>query len=161
MVPNSTDVLVFIQEREKLIALACSVVDNQSVAEELVQESWVRWQGRGYPVGDARAIFRRIVRNLALDFYRRSRTETKAMAQHLLPLDMVPDSERACIARQELACVVKALQRLPKRTVLAFRMRVIDGLSSTEIGQELCLSRSRAHELVRDALVEIMIALDA
>lgn len=160
MVQKCSDSSVFIQEREKLIALACSVVDNQSVAEELVQESWVRWQGRGYPAGDARAIFRRIVRNLALDFYRRSRHENRAMAQHLLPVDMVPDSERACIARQELTCVVRALKKLPKRTVFAFRMRVIDGLSSTEIGQELNLSRSRAHELVCDALVEIMIALD-
>lgn len=156
----NTATLVFMKEREKLIALACSIVDNQSIAEELVQESWVRWEGRGYPASDARAIFRRIVANLARDFYRRNRAERKVMAEQLLPADMTLDTERTLIARQELHCIVNVLQKLPKRTVSAFRMRTIDGMSSTEIGKALGLSRSRAHELVADALVAIMIEVD-
>lgn len=66
----------FVDDRDRLIAIACRIVDSRAVAEELVQESWLRWDARDYPADKAAPIFRSIVANLARDWRRRQRTES-------------------------------------------------------------------------------------
>ncbi|MEM0922185.1 MAG: sigma-70 family RNA polymerase sigma factor [Pseudomonadota bacterium] len=158
--PEQRAVSVFLEERHNLIALACSVVRNEAVAEELVQDSWLRWQQRLYPAQSARPILRRIVANLAKDWYRRSRSERIALEAHAATLDHALDSERVFVAREDLARVVRALRRLPERTRIAFQLHCIDELTFVEIGRRLGLSKSRVFELVEDALVHLTIALD-
>ncbi|MEM7060419.1 MAG: sigma-70 family RNA polymerase sigma factor [Pseudomonadota bacterium] len=162
MARDSSDLalLTFVQERRNLIALACSVVRNESIAEELVQDSWLRWQGQEYPARKAVPILRRIVANLAKDWYRRQATERAVLAEHAATLDFAVDSERIAIARQDLIRVVRALKALPKRTRTAFELHCLDGLSYARIGSRLGLSRSRAFELVTDALVHLTLALE-
>ena len=150
----------FVDERRNLIALACRIVRNESIAEELVQDSWLRWQERRYPAQKAVPILRRIVSNLAKDFYRRQTTEKAVLAEHAATLGPASDSERVAIARQELLRGVRALKQLPRRTRTAFHLHCIDGLTYAQIGERLNLSRSRAFDLVTDALVHLTLALD-
>lgn len=149
----------FLEERENLIAIARSIVRDHAIAEELVQESWLRWHKHDYPEIKARSVFRRIVANLAKDTFRRRQRERELLGfvdWHGLS---APDSERIYIARQDLLVAVRALQELPARTVKAYRMHCMDGMTCAEIGRSLNLSRSRAHALVEDAIVHVTIRL--
>ncbi|MEO0622185.1 MAG: sigma-70 family RNA polymerase sigma factor [Pseudomonadota bacterium] len=150
---------IFVRDRDKLIATACAIVANRAVAEELVQDSWLRWGTRGYPPQSAGPIFQRIVRNLALDWTRRSRTERLALTAQLHLEETAPDSERVVAARDELRRVVAALEALPERTLLAFRMHRIDGKPYAGIARTLGISPSTAFKLVEDAMVDVVLSL--
>lgn len=151
-------VATFMEERERLIALACSIVRDQAIAEELVQESWLRWAGRKYSVSGAKPVFRRIVMNLAKDWYRRSKTELDVMSAQRLLANPTIDSERIVFARLEIISVARALAALPERTRAAFRMHRIEGLGYAEIGRKLGISPSTAFAHVETALVELVLA---
>lgn len=150
---------VFLKSREKLISNACVIVANRAIAEELVQESWLRWHAQRYPDSAAEPIFWRIVRNLALDWKRRSRVEKDSLAAQFETIETAPDSERVFAAREELRCVVRTLEALPERTVSAFRMHRVDGLPYAKIARRLGVSPSTAFKLVEDAMVEVVLSL--
>ncbi|MEM8555195.1 MAG: RNA polymerase sigma factor [Pseudomonadota bacterium] len=151
---------VFVSDRELLIQLATRIVESRAVAEELVQESWLRWHGKDYREADARPIFRRIVSNLAKD-WRRSRTvEANALVDVQALYDTAPSTEAAVIARDELAIVLRTLQKMSRRQIRAFRMRTIDGKTYREIGERLGLSLSHARNLVEQVIFEVTLALD-
>ena len=157
MVNSMTDqaLLQYVRERQKLIAIACSIVEDQAVAEDLVQDSWLRWQGSNYSGKDAIPIFKRIVSNLAKDFLRKKKVEQNALSDVYWQREGTPCSERIVSARQELRFVIEALRRLPPRSVKAFRLRFIDGLKYAEIAEILQISVSRAHALAEDVLIEV------
>lgn len=150
----------FIEERERLVALACSIVRDQAIAEDIVQESWIRWTGRNYSAHGARPIFRRIVMNLARDWYRRSKTEMEVMNTQRLLFSSSFDSERIVFARLEVIAVARAVAHLPDRTRHAFRMHRIEGLGYAEIGKRLSISPSTAFAHVENALVALVLATD-
>ncbi|WP_165390275.1 RNA polymerase sigma factor [Thalassococcus sp. S3] len=150
----------FVSDRERLIDLALRIVDSRAVAEEIVQESWIRWHGKEYAQAEAGPIFRRIVSNLAKD-WRRSRTaEQVALSEIYERRNATPSTETAVIARNELSIIVRTLLSMSDRHVRAFRMRMIEGRTYKEIGQALGLSVSHSHKLIEQVMVEIYFALD-
>lgn len=150
----------YVSERRDLIALARSIVGNTDVAEDLVQDSWLRWSTREYALDHARPILMRIVKNLAFDWHRRRRVEFEVLeAQHIFH-DTPPDTERIVIARQRLDKVTRALQTLPPRTLLAFRYCRVDSMTLKETGKKLGVSESRACQLVSNAIIHIIAELD-
>lgn len=149
----------FLEQRQDLVSLALRIVRSPALAEDLVQDSWFRWQGRAYPSDRARPILRRIVRNLALDWYRRQRIEGQVLTTYAIAQDDAPDTERVFSARQDLLKIVTALERLPDRSVKAFRLHRIDGLPYAKIAKRMDLSPSTAFKLVEDVMVEIVLAL--
>lgn len=157
MSDNGVD--VFLHNRERLIALACGIVRDMPLAEDLVQESWVRWQLGNYAKTDARPLFRTIVANLAKDALRRQRTERNYLETLVQSAEEHRDAERVCMARQELATIVTALQQMPPRHVAAFRMRRIDGLSYPEIARRLDTVPSRAYDYVAKVVAGLTVAL--
>ncbi|MEM6891955.1 MAG: RNA polymerase sigma factor [Pseudomonadota bacterium] len=162
MPKDSADVVLerFLHERDDLLALARSVVGQPDVAEDLVQESWLRWQSMSYPSRDARPILIRIIKNLATDWHRRRAVELKNSHGYRFLRGETPDSERIVIARQQLHRVVNALAELPEQTILAFRMRRLEGLTFEEIGSRLGISKASAHRVVAQALVRIVVHLE-
>lgn len=157
--PNSA-LEIYLRDRRSLLALACSIVEDQAVAEELVQESWLRWHDKGYVERDARPIFRRIVSNLALDWGRRQTREAVVLGQQALFQAQSPCSEHVVIARQDLVLVISALRELPRRHVTAFRLRMFSNDTFVQIGKKLGISRSRAYELVEDTLVHLALSIE-
>ncbi|MEM7058832.1 MAG: sigma-70 family RNA polymerase sigma factor [Pseudomonadota bacterium] len=149
----------FVQDRDSLIALAKSFVRSSAIAEELVQDSWLRWHGRHYPAEKAAPILRRIVRNLALDWHRRQKSERSGLEAQKLTIADAPDSETVVMARQELLAVARVLAELPDRTLTAFRMYRLEGRTYAEIARHLDIVPSRAHQLVRNALVHMALRL--
>lgn len=150
----------FVDDRETLIAIAYRYVDNPAIAEELVQESWLRSHAKHYQPDQLTPILRQIIRNLSIDWLRRQQTERNGLAELSELKEEAPDSERVIIARQTLRCVIRALQQMPKRTLKAFRLRRLDNLTYKEIGRRLNISEAGAYRLVADALVRVIVAID-
>lgn len=142
-----------------LISVACRIVESRAIAEELVQESWLRWAQKNYASGDARPVFRRIVSNLAFDWVRRRRTENLILRQTTRAEQDPRDAERVILAREDLRLMVKALGTLPPRTVTAFRMSRLDGKTYAEIAEQLDTVPSRVHGYVVKALATIAVVL--
>lgn len=149
----------YIEDRELLVNMALRVVGDRMVAEDIVQDSWLRWDRHKYPTDRARPLFRSIVKNLAIDWKRSRAVEISYAQEYACFVENVPSSERAAIANDAVRRIVATLQRLPKRTVYAFKLRFIDGLTYREIGDELDLSLSRARALAEDAMIEISFAI--
>lgn len=158
--PFDPGLKTFVDERDRLIAAAYRIVDNRAVAEELVQESWLRWHGKTYPPDHALSLLLRIVRNLSIDWHRKRRVEFEAIETQVLLQESPLDAERIVEARQQLERVIRVIDLLPPKSRLAFRHARIDGLTLNETGQRLGVSQSRASQLVSDAIVRIVEALD-
>ncbi|MEM7058163.1 MAG: RNA polymerase sigma factor [Pseudomonadota bacterium] len=154
------DLAAFLEEREEFVSLARSVVGHFDVAEDLVQESWLRWHASDYPSDQAKPIFVRIIKNLAADWHRRRSVETKNYNAHALLRGETPDTERIVIARDQVRRIAAALSESPKPTVLAFKMSRIDGLTYEEIGRRLGISKASAYRMVAQALVRIVMHLE-
>jgi len=157
--PGDPSLKVFIDEQDRLIAIALRIVESRAVAEEVVQESWLRWQRQSYAAEDAAPLFTSIVRNLAQDWRRARHREIQSLPDLAALRGDTPCSERAVIARDELKRVVRALRKLPPRTLHAFSLRFVDGLTYEQVGQRIGLSLSRSRTLIEDAMIEISIAL--
>lgn len=148
----------FLSKRHDLVAIANGIVRNHAVAEELVQDSWILWSNKTYPSADAVPIFKRIVRNLARDWHRKQRREWSRMESFALLYDHAPDTERVVISRQDLLNVLRALQQLSPRSLHAFRLSRVDGMTYAAIGKQMGIAPSAAFNLVSDALVRVTLA---
>lgn len=150
----------FVDQRPDLLVLAQKVVGCPDIAEDLVQDCWLRWSGHHYEAANARPILFRIVKNLAIDWYRRRKTEARNLEAHALTCDDAPDTEQVVIYRQRVNLVLKALSELPERNVTAFRLSRIHGFTYKDIGKRLNVSEATAYRLVGDALVNIVLHLE-
>ncbi|TIY03391.1 MAG: RNA polymerase sigma factor [Mesorhizobium sp.] len=152
---------------QRLYRIARSVVRNDSEAEDIVQEAYVRAFAQ---LGDFRGEsslatwLSRIVINEALGRLRKRR-RTVAMPQSLqaeiikFPLNPSDDPERTMAQRQILELVERATDRLPDVYRTVFVARVIEGLSIDETAELLDVRPEtvktrlhRARALVRKAL---------
>lgn len=150
----------FCEERSDLIALAQSLVGHHDIAEDIVQESWLRWQDKSYPADRAKPIVFRIIKNLAADWHRRKEVESKNYRIYSMLRGDVPDSERVVVARQQLKMVIEALSELPEQALEAFRLHRLEGMCFQEIGKHLGVSKAGAHRLVAKALTRIVLHLE-
>ncbi|RWK58886.1 RNA polymerase sigma factor [Mesorhizobium sp.] len=154
---------------QRLYRIARSVVRNDSEAEDIVQEAYVRAFAQ---LGDFRGEsslatwLSRIVINEALGRLRKRR-RTVAMPQNLqaeiikFPLNPRDDPERMMAQRQILELVERATDRLPDVYRTVFVARVIEGLSMDETAELLDVRPEtvktrlhRARALVRKALAD-------
>jgi RNA polymerase sigma factor (sigma-70 family) len=147
---------VYLAHRTALIDHAAPIVGCRARAEDVVQEAWLRFASLpqreeiGQPVG----YLYRIVRNLALDWARRLSTERRSVSDHAVfdPASLAPSAEHEALYRDELRLIAETLAELPERTRIAFEMRRLGGCTLREIADELGISVTLAHQLVRDAL---------
>lgn len=148
----------FVSRRNDLVALANTVVRNYAVAEELVQESWIKWSKKDYPSSEAAPIFARIVMNLARDWHRKQKREWAKLEAFSLLHDHVSDTERIVISRLDLLDVLAALSALPPRSLRAFRLSRVEGMNFVQIGKKMNVAPSTAHRLVSEALIRVAVA---
>lgn len=152
---------------QRLYRIARSVVRNDSEAEDIVQEAYVRAFAH---LGDFRGEsslatwLSRIVINEALGRLRKTR-RTVAMPQSLqaeiIKFPLSDDPERTMAQRQILELVERATDRLPDVYRTVFVARVIEGLSIEETAELLDVRPEtvktrlhRARVLVRKALAD-------
>ena len=157
---NQTDCLdIFLRHRLALIGYATKITGNRDLADDIVQEAWLRLEraaARELPDHPLAYLYR-IVRNLAFDDHRKSGRESQ-IVRHVDFVDLskrpddAPTPERAIIAKSELERVRMAMAELPERTRKALEMHRFGGFKLREIASELGVSITLAHRLVAEGV---------
>ncbi len=161
--PSDTTAL-FVEHRRSLVDYAAGILGSRAQAEDVVQEAYIRFSAasekgaspQGEPILHPLAYLYAVVRNLALNWVRRSaldgagsRTSEEITA---VPSD-APSAEMVLLHRDELRELAAALVELPERTRLAFNMNRLEGRPLREVADRLGVSVSRAQQLVKTAMI--------
>ncbi|WP_029043801.1 MULTISPECIES: RNA polymerase factor sigma-70 [Cupriavidus] len=150
---------LFLEHRAALVGAAARIVGSRHQAEDVVQDTFLRLRGMD---GDTPAIRAKLsylfqmVRNLAIDAYRRQSLEQKWMAPeedgiHAPSPATLP--ETIAMDRQALCALSGALAELPERTQQAFEMCRLQGMTQKEIAAVLGVSPTLVNFMVRDACI--------
>jgi RNA polymerase sigma-70 factor (sigma-E family) len=144
-----------------LVRLACLLVDRVDVAEEIVQEAFVRLHGsldRIEDPADRPAYLRSIVMNLA-----RSRLRRRQVVDRHPPLPS-PDGAPAdadVVLREDQREVIAALRTLPERQRACLVLRYYGELSEAEIAATLGISAGSVKTHVSRAMAAMTKQLEA
>lgn len=149
---------LYLRHRAELIDYATPIVGDRMLAEDVVQDAWVRFSEVRRKDASARLILRpagylyRIVRNLALDMARLRASEHWTDGSELTAVpDPAVSADRVIEDREKLKALHHALAELPERQRLAFAMHRMQHMTYRQIAAALNISQTRAHELVRAA----------
>jgi RNA polymerase sigma factor (sigma-70 family) len=129
---------LFESEESALLYFAMGIVRRRIVAEELVQEAFLRLQKVWGEVENPRGWLYRTVRNLALNHLRDSRPEDqldeeRAQQEESLPRDLLGRSEAVGIVRMLLA-------EMPEEDRNLINLKFQEGLKYQEISSRTGLS---------------------
>lgn len=148
---------LYLAHRSALVDYATPILGCRARAEDVVQESYVRFAGRAEGDGAVRqpvAYLYRVVRNLAIDCLRRLSLEGDPAPEDALERVAAPAAspEREALYRDELRVLAEALAELPERTRTAFEMHRLGGHTQQEIAIRLKVSVGLVNTLIDDAL---------
>lgn len=150
---------VFTTHRRSLIGVAERITGCRHHAEDVVQDAFLKLLGVE-PATSIRAkagYLMMIVRNLAIDHYRRKGTESRLLAAaeegEAVSTPEAASPESVNVNRQLLQTLEAALADLPERTRYAFEMHRIHGHSQKDIAATLGVSPTLVNGMIRDALV--------
>ena len=167
MSQSSTTIEIFMSHRNALVNYANSIVGERSLAEDVVQDAYIRLQRAersrsersraDEPLDDPLAYLFHIVRNLALDVQRRlTRERRRAMPGDPADIGTIaetrPGPEAQAIAREQLRVFQEAMEELPRKSRIALEMHRLGGYRIADIAAHLGVSVGTAHALVVDAL---------
>lgn len=162
MAPSPTSLSVYIEHRDELLNYANRFLGDRAIAEDVVQEAWLRLSSRdakGQEIGLPLSYLYSIVRNLALDWGKRRVREVPqspaSVTWQALPA-ATPTAEDVVLQRDEFRALLDAIRELPERTQLAFRMYKLEERPLQEVADRLKLSVPRTHQIVAEALVHAM-----
>lgn len=151
-------VQVFVDNRMTLINIATRITGCRSRAEDVVQDAFFRLQPAPLTTTSFKVqlsyIFQ-IVRNLAIDHYRKHAVEQRFSGpeEEALSVPIHGSSpETLHINQAALKQVADALTKLPNRTRYAFEMYRLHGVPQKEIAKELGVSPTLVNLMIRDAL---------
>ncbi len=156
---------IFERHRCHLLGLAYRMLGEMSASEDVVQETWLRWQRTDQSeIRDPRAWLSAATIRLALDELRRRRARRESYVGSWLPEPILPDDFRAFAAdgpaaRAELAsdlslALLHVLERLSPEERAAFILHdafdcdyaeIAAALGKSEPACRKLVSRARAH----------------
>jgi RNA polymerase sigma-70 factor (ECF subfamily) len=133
---------LFEAARPTLMRVAVGVLRDRGLAEDAVQQAWLRFAelgAEGWPENPVGWLVR-VVSNEALQIRRRRVTEQRILpdaARRLEPVRI--DPETLAISADEVERLAQATGKLPVEQFLVVRMRTVDGLKFREIADQLGL----------------------
>lgn len=156
---------VFLANRSRLLGFLKAHGAGDS-AEDLLQELWLKLKAaRTGPIAQPLSYLYRAANNLMLDRHRstrqavqREKSWTEATGATVPGRSDDPASDRALVAREQLALARKALAALGERPAAIFRRHRLDGVSQRDIAAEMGVSLSTVESDLRKAYAA-MIAL--
>lgn len=156
--PQYSLLSLLIEKRTALLKAAAEITGCRSRGEDVVQDAYLRLTAislNELPLKAKTSYVYNVVRNLAIDHYRKQGIEQKYFCSEEegwhVNSGATPDS--ICHDREMLNMVDVALSQLPKRTRYAFEMYRIHGKQQKEIAKELGVSPTLVNFMVRDALI--------
>lgn len=148
---------LFIMNRTQLRRAAYKILGDWERSEDVVQDAYIKVTELSLLAQQVRqplAYLYQIVRNLAIDQYRRNAFETALFGTDEEGL-LVPVSsgtpETQAMNCQSLMLIAEALAKLPERTKRVFELYRIDGYTHRMIAEELKISTSLANILIHEA----------
>jgi RNA polymerase sigma-70 factor (TIGR02957 family) len=145
----------FQQHRDLLLAVAYRMLGTVADAEDIVQDSWIRWSSAPRDdVADPKAYLVRIVTNTALDRLRSARARREAYFGPWLPEPVLTDpdvADRAEIAESVSMAMLVVLESLTPDERAVFVLREIFGFSHAEIAGSLGRSEAGVRQLAHRA----------
>ncbi len=155
----------FFEHRDALLRYLCHRFGSLSLAEDLVQEAWLRL-ARHTPeqnIANPRAYLFRIATNLGSDYQRHHnmgievQTDHEALAQ--IPTQTT-DPARNVQSRDELEHLLKIVDDLPPRCREVFLLCRVEGLSHAEVAERLGISKSTVVSQMVKALARLEQAME-
>ncbi|GLU36617.1 MULTISPECIES: RNA polymerase factor sigma-70 [Pseudomonas] len=153
-------VATFIENRSILVKFASRFLGCRSHAEDVVQDTFFRLQnasGASIPLKAQMSYLFQVVRNLAIDHYRKQALEQRhtGAPQELMEAEAAYGAtpETLHINFDTLEQIDEALSQLPERTRYAFEMYRLHGVQQKEIARELGVSPTLVNFMIRDALL--------
>jgi RNA polymerase sigma-70 factor (ECF subfamily) len=149
------DLAVFEANRHALAALAYRMLGDTASAEDIVQESWLRWCQRDADVVNPRSYLLTIAARLCLNQLGAGRRE-QARAQLPEPIAVPPDPSLELMEQVSMAFLV-ALQRLTPAERAVLLLHDVFELQHAEIAELLHRSEEATRQLLRrakDSLVD-------
>jgi RNA polymerase sigma factor (sigma-70 family) len=145
--PGNKEVLrVLLESHDRFLGFVQHRVGSREVAEDILQEAFVRSLDRVdtmHHTGSITAWFYRVLRNAIIDHYRRQATQRRALER------ITAESDEASPLDEELdavvcACVVSLLDTLKPAYAEALRRVDIEGMSVRGYGEVAGISASNA-----------------
>lgn len=147
---------LFIVNRAPLRRAAYKIVGDWDQSDDIVQDAYIKVTAASTTrnVRQPLSYLFQIVRNLAIDRYRRGLFETELFGleeEGLYVQSLLEAPEINAINRQYLTLAVQALAQLPERTIRVFILYRIEGFTHRMIADELNISTSLANMLIHEA----------
>lgn len=158
---------VYIANRTALIAYATRILGSREIAEDIVQDAFLRFAPANRNTGTSAqtlAYLYKIVRNLSFDFLKRQKVEMREK-QNEPPFWSIPNElptpEDFVVVTDEVRQISRVLNDLPADVRIALEMHRFGGYNLEEIAAHLGISVATAHRHVRTAMVRVATMLTA
>jgi RNA polymerase sigma-70 factor (ECF subfamily) len=150
----STDVETFEANRASLLALAYRMLGDLARAEDVVQEAWLRWQGRNVTVDAPKAFLLKVVTRLCLNELDSARAQREESRGDRLPepidLNALGSSDFEMLDQISMAFLV-VLQRLTPAERAVLILHDVFDLSHPEIARLLEKTEGACRQLLSRA----------
>jgi RNA polymerase sigma-70 factor (ECF subfamily) len=148
-------VAVFEQHRRLLVAMAYQIVGGAAEAEDVVQETWLRWDGADQDaIASPRAWLVRVATRLAIDRLRLASTRREQYVGPWLPEPLLtsPDvADEAELAESVSVAMLVVLETLSPLERAVFVLREAFGYSYAEIGEAIGRAEPAVRQLAHRA----------
>jgi RNA polymerase sigma-70 factor (ECF subfamily) len=154
-VVSDADVASFRTVRPRLLRIACRVLGDATEADDVVQDTWVRWQGADRSeVRDAGAFLVATTTRLAINVGQsaRARRETSMAPRRVDPVDAGADLCLGAERREALELAVRVvLERLSPTERAVYVLREAFDYPYRQIAELLALSEANARQILTRA----------
>jgi RNA polymerase sigma-70 factor (ECF subfamily) len=138
----------FERERPFLVQLAYRMLGSVQDAEDVVQETWVRWQQQGRPpLATPRAWFTRVCSHLCIDRLRAAERSGERYFGEWLPEPWVDPAPRRELDDTLSQALLRTLHRLSPAERAVFLLHDVFGYEFTEVGAMLELDAANCRQL--------------
>jgi RNA polymerase sigma factor (sigma-70 family) len=159
----------FAEHRDALLRFLNRRLKNAALAEDLIQETWLRAANSqalasgAAAIDNPRSYLFRIASNLVLDHQRHvgHGIELQATDEAAAIADPQPSPEDIVLYRSEFARLLEVIDGLSPRCREVFRLCRFESLSHAEIAERLGISRSTVVSHMVNALTAIERAMDS
>ncbi|MEM9633790.1 MAG: RNA polymerase sigma factor [Pseudomonadota bacterium] len=154
----------YLDYRLALIKYVTPIIGSRADAEDIVQEVFIRFYPKNATItGSARAYLFKIAHNLALDWARRKKLESRLNAEDLpqwvQPQD-VGTPEKTVLVGDELRRITEFLDTCPEQNRIVVEMYRFGGCTMEQIAEHLDLSVSSVHRILRKTMASLAELMD-
>ena len=154
---NSSSTQIFEAERAALFSIAYRMLGERAAAEDVVQDTWLRWSAQNLrDIENPAAWLKRVTARIAIDVLRSARSKRETYVGPWLPdallseVDSGPETHLELAQQCELA-LLWAMERLSPEERAAFILRTAFDADYEELAEALGKSEASCRQLVSRA----------